>query len=171
MPAPAVRILGFDLSLRATGYGRLSVAGSRVAGEGWGVVRAPAAWPHTRCLGRLRGEFAALLREGDPPAAVAIEGIFHCRNVRTALTLGEVRGVLLAACAEAGVPVFEYAPGEVKRSVTGRGGASKEQVARMVVSLLGLSETPPEDAADALAVALCHERHRTLLRLGARKPL
>ena len=171
MPAPAARILGFDLSLRATGFGCIAVAGSRLTAEAWGVVRAPASWPHSRCLANLQEVATRLLGEGAVPEAVAIEGIFHARNVRTAITLGEVRGVVLAVCAAAGIPVFEYAPREVKQAVVGWGAASKEQVAKMVGSVLGLAEPPTTDAADALGVAICHAHQRTGLGRSPRRTL
>jgi crossover junction endodeoxyribonuclease RuvC len=91
------------------------------------------------------------------PEAVAIEEVFHASNVKTALKLAHVRGIALLAAAQAGVPVGEYSPLEVKTSVVGYGRAEKHQVQIMVASLLGLAEAPEsEDAADALAVAICH---------------
>ena len=95
------------------------------------------------------------------PEAAAIEGIFFCKNIKTVMMLGEARGVVIAACAVKGVPVYEYAPRRVKQAVVGFGGAEKGQVARMVMSLLALREEPQEDAADALALAICHLHNRT----------
>ena len=86
-----------------------------------------------------------------------VEGIFHARNARSALVLGHARGVALLAASEAGLPVFEYAPAEVKRAVVGYGRAEKTQVQQMVKLLLSLDRAPePHDAADALAIAICH---------------
>lgn len=96
-----------------------------------------------------------MLRRTSPDAA-AIEGGFFAKNARTAMILGEVRGVVIAACAEAGLSVYEYSPRHAKMALTGYGGASKEQMERMIVSVLGLKEQPPSDAADALALAICH---------------
>lgn len=90
------------------------------------------------------------------PDAVALEGGFFCKNVKTAVILGEARGVVIAACAGAGVPVYEYSPRRVKQAVVGFGNAGKEQVQKMVMAILRLDEKPHEDAADALAIALCH---------------
>jgi crossover junction endodeoxyribonuclease RuvC len=97
------------------------------------------------------------------PDAAAVEGIFYCRNVKTAVLLGEARGVVVSVCARAGLPVFEYSPRRVKQALVGRGEAAKEQVASMVVRLLGLKEIPQEDSADALAIAICHAHARTII--------
>ena len=103
------------------------------------------------------------------PRAVAVESVFTALNVKTALRLAEVRGVVLLAAAQAGVPSFSYSPREVKATVAGHGEAGKEQVQQMVRALLGMTENPePADAADALAVALCHiQIAETKERLGA----
>jgi crossover junction endodeoxyribonuclease RuvC len=98
---------------------------------------------------------------GARPAAAALEGGFIFKNARISLVLGEVRGVVIATCAAAGVPVFEYSPRKVKQALVGTGSASKEQVARMVASRLGLDALPGEDESDALAIAICHLQHRT----------
>jgi len=99
--------------------------------------------------------------ERSRPSAVAIEGVFFCKNVKTVLMLGEARGAVITACVAQGVPVYEYAPRLVKRAVVGFGGAEKEQVAKMVMTLLALREQPQEDAADALAIAICHLHNLT----------
>ena len=149
------RILGVDTSLRSTGLGLIQVHGSRLEIVEYGLVKNPAAWSLSRCLLNLHTAIGAILERGKP-GVVAIEGIFFCKNVRTAVILGEARGVVIAACAAAGVSVYEYSPRRVKQAVVGFGGAGKEQIVRMVTSLLGLREAPPEDAADALAIAICH---------------
>lgn len=89
------------------------------------------------------------------PEEVAIEGAFFCKNIKTAMVLGEARGVAIATCAEAGLPIYEYAPRRVKQAVTGVGGAEKLQVMKMVMRLLGLADEVQQDAADALALAIC----------------
>lgn len=101
------------------------------------------------------------------PESGAVEKLFFARNVRTALTVGQARGVVLLALAEAGVELAEYTPNEVKQAVAGFGGADKNQVQKMVQALLGLEENPqPDDAADALAVAICHLHSARLRSLG-----
>lgn len=157
--AGAQIILGVDTSLRSTGYGVVAASGSRLAALEFGVIRNPATHPHSACLLHLHQEIEGVLTRAKPVAA-AIEGAFFFKNARTAMILGEARGVVIAACAVAGVPVYEYPPRQIKQSLTGFGGARKEQIQKMVIRLLGLAETPQEDAADALAIALCHLHNR-----------
>jgi crossover junction endodeoxyribonuclease RuvC len=154
MPAP-VRILGVDTSLRSSGIGCVVSDGVRHRAVSYGVIAAKKAWPLSQCLVHLRASLLHRLAE-DKPDVVAIEGIFYCRNVRTAMALGQARGVVIATCAEAGLAIYEYAPRLVKQGMTGSGAAAKHQVGLMMKSLLGLAELPPEDAADALAIACCH---------------
>lgn len=168
--ASAVRILGIDTSLRSTGVGIIERHGSA-----WRLVEAitlsiPASRPLSRCLAEIDRGITALI-EAHHPEVAAVEGIFYCRNVKTAVTLGEARGVVIAACARAGLPVYEYPPRRVKQAVVGYGDAEKDQVARMVMRLLGLSETPQEDSADALAVAICHGNSTTSIAALAPKAL
>ncbi len=170
MARPPIRILGVDPSLRATGLGLLVSEGGCLRAEEWEVVRAPPDWLHSRCLAGLYRRLLTWFRRGDV-SAVALESPFGARNIQTALSLGEVRGVVLAACSEVELPVYGYAPREVKQSVAGRGGATKEQVRTLLVSILGLDRVPPLDASDALAVAVCHEHRRTQIRLGTVTPL
>ncbi|MFH1475981.1 MAG: crossover junction endodeoxyribonuclease RuvC [Verrucomicrobiota bacterium] len=151
----SARILGVDTSLRSTGLGLISMRGSRLEVVEHALVKNQPDRSLSQCLGHLHAAITEILERGKPGVA-AIESIFFCKNVRTAVILGEARGVVIAACAAAGVPVFEYSPRRVKQAVVGFGGAGKDQVIRMVTSLLGLREAPPEDAADALAIAICH---------------
>ncbi|MDD5678467.1 MAG: crossover junction endodeoxyribonuclease RuvC [Kiritimatiellae bacterium] len=164
------RILGVDTSLRSTGLGLIQVRGSCLEVVEHGVVKNPSGCSLSRCLSRLHAAVGEILERGKP-GAVAIEGIFFCKNVRTAVILGEARGVVIAACAAAGVPVYEYSPRRVKQAVVGFGGAGKEQVVRMVTSLLGLREAPSEDAADALAIAICHAHAGTSASLMGAKEI
>jgi len=171
MKAEPVRILGVDTSLRSTGVGILLTDGVRHRAVTYGAIKAPASWPRSRCLVQLREKISALIEE-EKPVIAAIEGIFHCRNIKTAFILGEARGVVISTCAEAGLPVIEYAPRKVKQGVAGGGNATKDQVARMVKTLLGLPEVPQNDAADALAIAYCHAtRLRTAGATGDIKTL
>ena len=148
-------MLGIDTSLRSTGVGVVDAEGPRQKAVVWGRIRNPAARPHSACLAHLFTELRTLI-QAHRPAVAAVEGIFFSKNVRTAVTLGQARGVVLAVCALEGVPLYEYAPRRVKQAVVGNGQAQKDQVNRMITLLLGLKEPPDEDAADALAVALCH---------------
>lgn len=151
-------VLGLDPGSRRTGFGLLRLgAGSpgieRVAS---GVLHLDEGRPFAERLPELREGIVRLIRDHRPDEA-ALETCFVARGVRAALVLGHVRGVLLLLCLEAGLDVYEYSPAEIKRSVTGNGGASKTQVARM---LLRLMLPPPrravEDESDALAAAYCH---------------
>ena len=165
-----MRVLGIDASLRSTGYGVVESRGSRWVCLEAGLVRNPASRLHSECLAVLQRELGAVIARTQPQAA-AIEGGFYFKNARTALVLGEARGVLIATCAAAGLPVFEYAPRRVKQSLTGAGAAGKDQVAKMVCRVLGLTEPPPEDAADALAIALCHLHGQTGVAALQPKPI
>ncbi len=150
-----VRILGVDTSLRSTGVGVLVSDGIRHRASTYGTITAPKSWPLSRCLANLQQQLRELI-QNEKPDQVAVEGIFFCKNVKTAVILGEARGVVIATCADAGLPVMEYAPRRVKQAVVGRGNADKDQVAFMVKNLLALETPPQNDAADALAIAYCH---------------
>jgi len=165
LPREPQRILGIDAALRMTGFGAVEASGSAIAGIEHGVIANPAARPVAECLLHLRRRLLDVI-ERVRPAAAAVEGVFYCRNPRTSISLGAARGAVLIACAESGLPVYEYTAREIKQSVTGRGSATKEQVARMVVAMLGLAATPAEDATDALAAAICHVNHATVRSLG-----
>ncbi len=158
----AVRVIGIDPGSRATGYGVVDLAGGRTVRVASGVIR-----PAGDLLAeRLRAIFERLGEtvEALSPAEVAIEKVFVSRNPGSALKLGQARGVALLAGAVRGLPVFEYSPNEIKQAITGRGHAEKQQVQHMVKVLLSLAETPTADAADALAVAICHGHVRETRR-------
>jgi len=151
-----VKIFGIDPGSERTGYGCVEHSGSRHHLVLCGSLAAPATATFPERLKHIHAGLAALLAECQPDC-VAVETIFHARNVRSALKLGHVRGVALLAAAEAGLPVVEYAPTEIKRAVVGYGRAEKPQVQQMIKLLLGMDHTPsPHDVADALAVAICH---------------
>jgi crossover junction endodeoxyribonuclease RuvC len=148
-------ILGLDPSLRSTGYGIIETTGSRRTCIVFGEIKNPASLLPSRCLVKIRDTIAEIIHQHHPET-MAIEGLVYVQNTRIAFTLGEVRGVAIAAAAAAGLTIHEYAPRKAKQSVTGLGSAGKQQVALMVRSQLGLTQTPPPDAADALALAICH---------------
>ena len=150
-----MRVLGIDPGSVCTGYGLIEegLAGLRVLASG--VIRAPRG-PLAERLRKIFGELEELLAEHQPDA-MAVEAIFHARNARSALILGHARGAALLAAGRAGASVYEYSTKTVKQTVTGFGGADKEQVRRMLQMLLGTMPTAL-DASDALAVALCHLR-------------
>jgi crossover junction endodeoxyribonuclease RuvC len=151
-----VRIFGIDPGSERTGYGCVETDGSRHKIVICGAISTPALASFPDKLHRIHSRLTVLLQDSRPDA-VAIENLFHAVNVRSALKLGHARGVAMLAAVEAGVPVFEYTPAEIKRAVVGYGRAEKPQVQHMVKLLLGLAAVPsPHDAADALAVAICH---------------
>jgi crossover junction endodeoxyribonuclease RuvC len=151
-----VRIFGIDPGSERTGYGCVETDGTHHRIVMSGAIASPALAPFPSKLLTIHTRLAALLAECRPDC-VAIENLFHAVNVRSALKLGHARGVAMLAAVEAGVPVVEYTPAEIKRAVVGYGRAEKHQVQQMVKLILGLSAVPsPHDAADALAVAICH---------------
>jgi crossover junction endodeoxyribonuclease RuvC len=151
-----VRVFGIDPGCERTGYGCVETDGRRHRLVLCGAISTAGAADFAARLALIHDALAAQLRECRP-AAVAIESLFHAVNVRSALKLGHARGVAMLAAVEAGVPVVEYSPSEIKRAVVGYGRAEKAQVQQMIKLLLGLDRAPsPHDAADALAVALCH---------------
>jgi crossover junction endodeoxyribonuclease RuvC len=151
-----VKVFGIDPGSERTGYGCVESDGSRHRLVACGaIVTAPRLGFPAQLL-RIHQHLAALLAE-HRPETVAVESVFHAANVRSALKLGHARGVALLAAVEGGYAVAEYTPAEIKRAVVGYGRAEKHQVGEMVRLMLGLSEVPkPHDAADALAVAICH---------------
>lgn len=149
--------LGIDPGTATTGYGlvREQENGSITAVE-FGVILTPAGMPMEQRLLELYRQLKSILLLHRPDTG-AVEKLFFQRNVTTAIAVGQARGVALLAMAEANLRVGEYTPMEVKQAVAGYGGADKRQVQLMVTALLGLPEIPhPDDAADALAVAICH---------------
>ncbi len=151
-------IFGLDPSLRSTGYGIIRAEGRDLRALAFGVIKNPDKITPSRCLVAIHQQITDLLQEHKPDAA-AVEGIIYLQNYQTAITLGSARGAALLAFAEAGLPIYEYAPRRVKAAATGRGGAQKAQVGFMMRALLGLTENPPPDAADALAIALTHAQN------------
>ncbi len=151
-----MRIFGVDPGSAHTGYGCIDTDASRHRVVACGALSPPAKASFPEKLHVVHDGLAKLLRECEPDA-VAIEDLFYARNVKSALRLAHVRGVVVLAAAEAGLPVAEYAPAAVKRAVVGYGGAEKQQVQQMVALLLGLTEPPALfDVTDALGVAICH---------------
>ncbi|MFB3855452.1 MAG: crossover junction endodeoxyribonuclease RuvC [Vicinamibacterales bacterium] len=151
-----MRVFGIDPGSVRTGYGCIESDGSRHRVVACGAIKAPAASAFPDRLQVIYSSLATLLEECRP-AVVAVETVFHADNVRSALKLGHARGVAILAAVQAGLPVAEYTPAEVKRAVVGYGRAEKPQVQEMVRLLLGLTSRPsPHDVSDALAVAICH---------------
>ena len=161
-----MRILGIDPGSVATGYGVVERRDGRLHHVAHGTLRLRRADPLAVRLAVLQRNLAAVIASFAPDV-VSVERVFVSVSARSALVLGQARGVALASAGSAGLPVAEYAAREIKQAVVGHGGAHKQQVSAMVRRLLGLEREPAYDAADALAAAICHAHARTLVALGA----
>ncbi|MCP5158685.1 MAG: crossover junction endodeoxyribonuclease RuvC [Gammaproteobacteria bacterium] len=162
-----VRLLGIDPGSRITGYGIVDVEGPHGCHVASGCIQTASDRPLPERLKTIFESVTGVIGEYQP-MEVAAEQVFMHRNADSALRLGQARGAALCAAVMAGLPVSEYAPRAIKQAVVGSGAADKCQVQRMVALLLNLPELPQADAADALAVAICHGHTRqTLNRLGA----
>jgi crossover junction endodeoxyribonuclease RuvC len=151
-----MRVLGIDPGTAITGYGVVEETAGELKMVTFGAIRTPAKQPLSTRLQAIYSGVRNLVKEWEPSSA-AVEELFFSSNVRTAMSVGQARGVTLLALADAGLPIAEYTPLTVKQAVTGYGSADKAQIQEMVRLLLGLAEAPkPDDAADALAVAICH---------------
>jgi crossover junction endodeoxyribonuclease RuvC len=160
-----VVFLGIDPGTAITGYGFVREVDGSLHAVAYGAITTPADWELPKRLAALHGELKDLIAL-HRPASAAVEQLFFSRNVKTALAVGHARGVALLALAQAGISISEYTPLEVKQSVAGYGRADKKQIQEMVRVLLGLPDTPkPDDAADALAVAICHLHSSQINRL------
>ncbi len=157
-------LVAVDPSLRSTGYAVLSRQGGKVICREYGAIRNKPALRPSSCLLAVRDHLRSLIQKYEPQS-MAVEGVIFVQSYQTAITLGAARGAAILAAAESGLPVYEYAPRRVKQAVVGRGAADKTQVAFMVRALLGLTETPPADAADAIAIGLTHFQSADAARL------
>ena len=161
-------ILGIDTSLRSTGYGVLEVLGSRMKMIECGNIKNAPKIPLTACLKAIHDKVAALI-EAYKPDVMSIEAVIYGKNAGTMLVLGEARGAVLTAAADASLPVYEYEPRRMKKAICGNGLAEKEQIQRMVKTLLSLPGLPQNDAADALGLAICHAHSRSAI--STEKPI
>jgi len=159
-PSPTTAILGVDPGSIATGWALVTGSPERPRVLAAGVIKVPASRPFGERLATIQDRFVEILGEYRPTLA-AVEAPFHGASARSALQLAHARGVILAALSRAGVETVEYSPAAVKKTVTGSGRATKEQVAYMVERLSGTKSTS-HDLTDAVAVALCHQTHHRL---------
>jgi len=151
--------MGIDPGLANTGFGIVRVAGTSMSAVDGGVIETPPDLPPETRLSRIHAAIAELL-DWHEPVSVGLEDLYFGKNVKSALAVGQARGVAMLAAAERGLACFDYTPQAVKMAVCGSGGAAKAQVQQMVGTLLGLPAPPSSDhAADALAVAICHAGH------------
>jgi crossover junction endodeoxyribonuclease RuvC len=159
-----VRVIGIDPGTAITGWGVVEGEGDDLAMIACGAITTAAGTPLPERLQTIYYELTKLIEQWQPEVS-AIEELFFSKNARTALAVGHGRGAAMLALANAGLPIVEYKPLEVKQAVTGYGGADKHQMQQMVKLLLSLDDVPrPDDAADALAVAICH-LHSARLRM------
>jgi len=161
-------ILGIDPSLRGTGYGIIRTGSPTMTTLSQGTIACPKDWERSRCLAKISQTFQDLLLEHNPDVCV-VEGIFFAQNLKTAIIMGEARGAAMAAVAESGVGIYEIATRKVKQAIVGYGAAQKIAVAKMVQRMLGLTELPAPDAADALALALAHAQIQGRFSLSTSK--
>lgn len=148
-------ILGLDPGTAATGYGVVENRGQQLVGKEWGVIATPALLPLPQRLGIIAADLDSLLRKFRPSLAV-VEAIFFAKNAKTAVGVAHARGVILLSLERKKIPIIELTPLQVKQQITAYGAAPKAQVQTMVKTLLKLKDPPrPDDAADALALAIC----------------
>ncbi len=160
-----MRVLAIDASLRCSGVAVVESSGGRQRALYFGVIKNATALRPSSCLVAIRQQLADLIRQHEPDCC-ALEAVIYVQSYKTAIALGAARGAAILAAAERGLPIFEYAPTRIKQATVGRGGADKSQVAFMVRAMLGLTETPQSDAADALAIGLTHLRAHEAIRAG-----
>ena len=161
-------VLGVDTSLRSSGYGVLEVKGSKMSALDYGAIKNQPKVPLSQCLSNIHAKIEGLINAYHPEV-VSIEAVIYGKNAGTMLVLGEARGAVITAASDAGLPIYEYEPRRMKRAVCGNGMAEKEQIQRMVKTLLALPELPQNDAADALGLAICHVHSNSLVSLD--KPI
>lgn len=150
-----ITIIGIDPGIADTGYGIIKEENGRLSVLEYGSIRTSAKSALPERLNTLRKKLSALLEKYDPALAV-VEQLFFCTNVKTALTVGQARGVIILSLAEQKIKIIELTPLQIKQGLTGYGKADKKQMQQMVKAVLGLKEIPkPDDAADALAMAVC----------------
>jgi crossover junction endodeoxyribonuclease RuvC len=163
----SVNVLGIDPGLANTGYGVVARRGMRFVALDGGVVTTRAGVPLEQRLATIYDEVCTLI-DRHQPEAVALEDLFFGQNAGSAFKVGQARGVVMLAAGQRGVPCASYTPQQVKQAVCGTGRAAKEQVARMVCTVLGLPDDPlPDHATDALAVGVCHANHAPLAAVMA----
>jgi crossover junction endodeoxyribonuclease RuvC len=155
-------ILGIDPGTATTGYGVIEAQGNNIRVIDYGCISTKAGLELAERLETINLELEKLIKEHQP-AEVAVEELFFATNAKTAMAVGQARGVILLTAKKNNCPIYEYTPLEVKNTVCGYGGAEKKQIQKMVQMLCKLSEEPrPDDAADALAIAICHAACRKM---------
>src|SRR5215468_4023926 len=160
-----MRVLAIDASLRNCGVAIVDGENGKSRALFFGTIHNASSVKSSACLVAIRDQLAQLIQEHEPDCC-ALESVIYVQSYKTAILLGAARGAAILAAAENGLPVFEYAPKRIKQATVGTGGAKKNQVAFMMRALLGLTETPDPDSADALAIALTHLRAQESVKIG-----
>src|SRR5256886_13976150 len=160
-----MRVLAIDASLRNPGVAVVDANNGKARALYFGTIHNAQSVRSSSCLVAIRDQLAQLIREHEPDCC-AVESVIFVQSHKTAILLGAARGAAILAAAENGLPVFEYPPTRIKQATVGRGGAGQNQLAVMVRALLGLTETPDADSADALAIGLTHLRAQETARMG-----
>ncbi|MFN2542208.1 MAG: crossover junction endodeoxyribonuclease RuvC [Chthoniobacterales bacterium] len=160
-----MRVLAIDASLRNTGVAVVDANNGKPCALFFGTIHNRNSLPSSACLVAIRDRLADLIRQHQPDCC-ALESVIYVQSYKTAILLGAARGAAILAAAENGLPIFEYPPTRIKQATVGRGGAGKTQVAFMVRALLGLTQTPGADEADALAIGLTHLRAQESVARG-----
>lgn len=159
-------ILGIDPGIATTGYGIISKDAGKIQSISFGCILTPAGQNFIIRLEKIHEELTKIIKEYQP-TAMAVEELFFCKNVKTALNVGQARGVILLTAVENKLPLYEFTPLEVKQAITGYGRADKKQIQKMVKIILNLKEIPrPDDAADALAIAICGANSQKLCQIN-----
>ena len=162
-----MRIIGIDPGTAIMGFGLVDTRGGSATAVHYGALTTHQSLPTAERLLSLYNELTEIVATFKPDA-MAVEELFHNSNARTVMTVSQARGIILLVAAQAGMPIFEYTPPQVKSAVVGYGKATKEQVQTMVTTLLQLDSVPkPDDVADALAVAICHAHSARIQTLAA----
>jgi len=160
-----MRVLAIDASLRNCGVAIVDGGNGKSRALFFGTIHNASSLKSSACLVAIRDQLTQLIREHEPDCC-ALESVIYVQSYKTAILLGAARGAAILAAAENGLPVFEYAPRRIKQATVGTGSAKKNQVAFMMRALLGLTETPDPDSADALAIALTHLRAQESVKIG-----
>lgn len=160
-----MRVLAIDCSLRSAGVAVVESNSGKPKSLYFGLIQNASSVRSSSCLVAIHDRLAELIQTHEPDCC-ALESVIYVQSYKTAILLGAARGAAILAAAERGLPVFEYAPTRIKQATVGRGSADKNQVAFMIRAVLGLTETPGPDEADALAIGLTHIRAQEAARLG-----
>lgn len=160
-----MKILGIDPGTARTGYGLIRTVGTKITPLDYGCIETPSVDTTPARLVQTYKEIRKIIQK-EKPHRIAVERLFFFRNMKTVMTVSQSRGVVLMACEQKKIPIFEYTPLEIKQSLSGYGRAKKKEIQKRVMEILSLKDIPrPDDAADALAAAICYHLHRQAAKI------